>query len=36
MVADIGRVLPETTCDVLLTLLEDEQDTKVCANNLII
>lgn len=29
MIADIGRVLPETTCNVLLKLLENEQDTKV-------
>ena len=34
MVADIGRVLPESTCNVLLKLLEDEHDIKVWANNL--
>lgn len=36
MVADVGRVLPETTCKVLLKLLDDEKDTKVWANNLAI
>lgn len=35
MVADIGRVLPETSCKVLLSLLDDEKDTKVWANNLV-
>jgi len=33
MVADIGRVLPEATCKVLLKLLDDEKDTKVRARN---
>lgn len=36
MVADIGHVLPETTCNVLLKLLDDEKDTKVWAHNLAI
>ncbi|KAG0604904.1 hypothetical protein M758_9G018000 [Ceratodon purpureus] len=30
MIADIGRVLPERTCNALLKILENEQDTKVC------
>lgn len=35
MVAEIGRVLPEKTCSVLLKLIGNEQDIKVWANNLV-